>query len=400
MHDGFTLADLVSYEHKHNEANGEDNRDGSDDNVSTNCGVEGPTDDREILALRRQLRRNQLACLFLAQGVPLLLAGDEAGNSQNGNNNAYCQDNETGWVDWSKLGSDDDLTDFVGDLTQAAPALPATQAASLARGQEGGRQLRREMADAGRRPRWTKPTGIFPTDAFSSYVLAAAQDGGEPLFIVLNGADACGRTRRSRMARRRALALRARHRERQPRRQLLRAGRDLACAGTLACWPSRAGRDGCTAFRAAAHRATASRSVCGRRPRATVTLAARPAARDDAERGEWFELHVPEAGAGTRYRFRIDDEMDIPDPASHFQPRGRARAERSDRSRRFRMAGARLARTALGAKRLSRSPCRHVHAEGTLPRDDRAARSSGGDRHHRARADAGGGFSRPLELGL
>jgi glycogen operon protein len=86
VHDGFTLTDWASYEHKHNEANGEDNRDGSDDNLSLNCGVEGPTDDPKILGLRRQLIRNQLACLFLAQGVPLLLAGDEAGNGKGGNN--------------------------------------------------------------------------------------------------------------------------------------------------------------------------------------------------------------------------------------------------------------------------------------------------------------------------
>src|ERR1700726_4882700 len=104
VHDGFTLADLVSYNGKHNEANGEDNRDGADDNNSTNCGQEGPTDDPAILALRRQLRRNQLACLMLAQGVPHMLAGDEVGNSQAGNNNAYCQDNEIGWVDWSGAG--------------------------------------------------------------------------------------------------------------------------------------------------------------------------------------------------------------------------------------------------------------------------------------------------------
>ena len=104
VHDGFTLADLVSYERKHNEANGEDNRDGSDENDSTNCGVEGPTDDPEIVELRRQLRRNLLSSLMLAQGVPLLLAGDEVGNSQGGNNNAYCQDNQIGWVDWSALG--------------------------------------------------------------------------------------------------------------------------------------------------------------------------------------------------------------------------------------------------------------------------------------------------------
>ena len=111
VHDGFTLADLVSYEQKHNEANGEDNRDGSDDNVSLNCGVEGPTDNPDIIERRRRLRRNQLAMLMLAQGVPLLLAGDEVGNSQGGNNNAYCQDNPIGWVDWSALGkAEDDLT--------------------------------------------------------------------------------------------------------------------------------------------------------------------------------------------------------------------------------------------------------------------------------------------------
>ena len=107
-----------SYNEKHNEANGEDNRDGSNDNHSNNCGVEGPTDDPAIIALRRQLRKNQLACLLLAQGVPLLLAGDEVGNTQSGNNNAYCQDNEIGWVDWDKLGQDgDDLTDFIGHST-------------------------------------------------------------------------------------------------------------------------------------------------------------------------------------------------------------------------------------------------------------------------------------------
>src|SRR6266853_5186670 len=88
VHDGFTLADLTSYAHKHNEANGENNRDGSDENYSTNSGVEGPTDDPKILPLRRQLRRNLLASLMLAQGVPLLLAGDEVANSQGGNNNA------------------------------------------------------------------------------------------------------------------------------------------------------------------------------------------------------------------------------------------------------------------------------------------------------------------------
>src|SRR5690606_15031284 len=96
-HDGFTLEDLVSYNEKHNEANGENNADGHNDNRSWNCGVEGPTDDSAIVALRRQQKRNLLATLFLSQGVPMLLGGDELGNSQGGNNNAYCQDNDIGW---------------------------------------------------------------------------------------------------------------------------------------------------------------------------------------------------------------------------------------------------------------------------------------------------------------
>ncbi len=99
-HDGFTLADLVSYDGKHNEANREENRDGTDDNRSWNHGVEGPTDDPQILALRERQVRNFLTTLFLSQGVPMLVGGDELGRTQRGNNNAYCQDNEISWFDW------------------------------------------------------------------------------------------------------------------------------------------------------------------------------------------------------------------------------------------------------------------------------------------------------------
>ncbi|MFJ1775395.1 glycogen debranching protein GlgX [Streptomyces anulatus] len=102
-HDGFTLRDLVSYEQKHNEANGEGNRDGTSDNRAWNCGVEGESDDPEINALRRRQLRNLLTTLLLSTGVPMLVAGDEMGRTQGGNNNAYCQDNETGWLDWSLL---------------------------------------------------------------------------------------------------------------------------------------------------------------------------------------------------------------------------------------------------------------------------------------------------------
>src|SRR5258705_3380495 len=114
VHDGFTLADLFSYMERHSEAIGEGNRDGSDHNYSNNGGHEGPTDDPNILVLRRRLRKNQLACLLLAQGTPLILAGDEVGNSQSGNNNAYCQDNEIGWIGWGNLGKPSQgLTDFI-----------------------------------------------------------------------------------------------------------------------------------------------------------------------------------------------------------------------------------------------------------------------------------------------
>jgi glycogen operon protein len=106
-HDGFTLNDLVSYNEKHNEANGEDNRDGHDPNFSWNCGVEGPTDDPAIIGLRDQQKRNLLATLLLSLGVPMLLAGDEFGHTQGGNNNAYCLDNEISWLEWENIRPED-----------------------------------------------------------------------------------------------------------------------------------------------------------------------------------------------------------------------------------------------------------------------------------------------------
>jgi isoamylase len=116
-HDGFTLTDLVSYDRKHNDANGEGGRDGTDDNRSWNCGAEGPTDDPAIRALRARQRRNFLATLFCSQGVPMLLAGDELGRTQQGNNNAYCQDNEVSWVDWGMADSEAGLLGFTRALS-------------------------------------------------------------------------------------------------------------------------------------------------------------------------------------------------------------------------------------------------------------------------------------------
>jgi isoamylase len=123
-HDGFTLADVVAYEEKHNEANGEGNRDGHGHNVSRNYGVEGDTDDRAILGLRARQKRNLLATMILAQGVPMLLMGDERSRSQGGNNNAYCQDNATTWMDWTS-DPDPTLTAFVANLLRLRRAQPA-----------------------------------------------------------------------------------------------------------------------------------------------------------------------------------------------------------------------------------------------------------------------------------
>jgi glycogen operon protein len=188
VHDGFTLADLVSYAHKHNEANREGNHDGSDGNYSTNCGVEGPTDDPKILGLRRQLRRNLLSCLLLAQGTPLLLAGDEVGNSQGGNNNAYCQDNPIGWVDWSNLGREgEDMCELVGQLTELRRRFPQLRPRRFV----GGRQPDETYGVLWLTPRateMTEPDWNFPEGRFLAYALGPLEQGKPPLYIVLNAA--------------------------------------------------------------------------------------------------------------------------------------------------------------------------------------------------------------------
>jgi glycogen operon protein len=134
-HDGFTLNDLVSYNGKHNDANKEDNKDGSNDNDSWNCGAEGPAEDPKVIALRTQQKRNMLATLLLSQGVPMLLAGDEQGNSQGGNNNAYCQDNPISWVQWED--TDDDLTAFVRRVSAIRANHPVFRRSRFFRGKSG-----------------------------------------------------------------------------------------------------------------------------------------------------------------------------------------------------------------------------------------------------------------------
>ena len=123
-HDGFTLRDLVSYQSKHNEANGEHNRDGTDQNESWNCGVEGPTGDASVNALRARQQRNLLATLLLSQGVPMLLAGDELGHTQLGNNNAYCQDSPLTWLNWDLTPEQRELLEFVRGLIRLCAQNP------------------------------------------------------------------------------------------------------------------------------------------------------------------------------------------------------------------------------------------------------------------------------------
>ena len=141
-HDGFTLYDCVAYNEKHNEANGEDGKDGSAANRSWNCGAEGPTDDADVHALRERQMRNILATLLLAQGTPMALAGDEFGRTQQGNNNAYCQDNAISWVDWGLAEAMAGADRFLPQADRAAPEIsdPAPLALLHRRSERGHRR--------------------------------------------------------------------------------------------------------------------------------------------------------------------------------------------------------------------------------------------------------------------
>jgi glycogen operon protein len=197
-HDGFTLADLTSYEHKHNEANGEGNRDGTDDNRSSNAGVEGPTDDPDVLALRGRRARAMLATLLLSQGVPMLLAGDEVGRTQRGNNNTYCQDNALSWLDWDV---DDDrraLAGFVRRLISLRRAHPVFRRRHFFDGGPGGprgladiswlREDGRPMLDAD----WHDPARRTVAFVLNGDAMPGIGPDGEPIrddtfLVAING---------------------------------------------------------------------------------------------------------------------------------------------------------------------------------------------------------------------
>jgi isoamylase len=157
-HDGFTLNDLVSYNEKHNEANGEDNNDGESHNRSWNCGVEGETDDPDVLAVRAQQRRNFIATLMLSQGVPMLLHGDEIGRTQKGNNNGYAQDSELTWIDWDQV--DEGLLEFTKMVTKLRKDHPTFRRRRFFH----GRPVRREEGDPVQDIAWLTPDGDIMTD--------------------------------------------------------------------------------------------------------------------------------------------------------------------------------------------------------------------------------------------
>jgi isoamylase len=156
-HDGFTLRDLVSYNHKHNEANGEMNRDGGDDNASWNCGVEGEAQDPAVNGLRDRQQRNLIATLFMAQGVPMLCSGDEIGKTQGGNNNAYCQDNETSWLDWNLDDRRQALLGFTMRMIRIRNEQPVLQRRRFFRGQHFRDSSLKDLA-------WFRPDGKEMTE--------------------------------------------------------------------------------------------------------------------------------------------------------------------------------------------------------------------------------------------
>jgi glycogen operon protein len=191
VHDGFTLADLVSFNAKHNEANGEDNRDGSDDNRSWNCGAEGPTDSAAVLALRARQQRNFIATLMLSEGVPLLLGGDEFARSQGGNNNAYCQDNAVSWFDWREGERNADLVEFTARLCRLREEHPVFRRRQFFHGTPAHGSVRDDLD-------WYRPDGAVMSaqDWSASFARAVTMalsgatgdhtDPDDPFLIMLN----------------------------------------------------------------------------------------------------------------------------------------------------------------------------------------------------------------------
>jgi glycogen operon protein len=186
-HDGFTLNDLVSYQHKHNESNGENNRDGSNENYSHNYGHEGPTDNIDIQHLRKCQAKNVVAILLLSQGVPMLLAGDEVLRTQAGNNNAYCQDNDVSWFDWRLVDKNHNMFRFVQQMIALRKRHPNLMRRRFLTGKPNNL---RPLADIS----WhgyelNKPLWADPEARYLAFTLDAISDSEEPLHIMINMSD-------------------------------------------------------------------------------------------------------------------------------------------------------------------------------------------------------------------
>jgi glycogen operon protein len=179
-HDGFTLADLWAYTLKHNAANGEGNRDGQDENFSWNCGVEGPTENPGIRALRLRMQKNLAATLFLSAGVPMMLGGDEFGRTQQGNNNAYCQDNEISWMDWSLAETNAELLRFFRGIIRFRAENPGLRRKTFFRGDgPDGPDLAWRGPDGGP-PRWEDGANTL------ACLLHPRENAGTAVFMIFN----------------------------------------------------------------------------------------------------------------------------------------------------------------------------------------------------------------------
>ena len=304
---------------------------------------------RRSSALRRQLRKNQLACLLLAQGLPLILAGDEVGNTQNGNNNAYCQDNEIGWVGWEGLGREgDDLTDFIGHMTDLRRRFPQIRS---------HRWLDGRRADGSYGVLWLTPSADemkeqdwnFPEGRFLAYVLGPTEHGQAPIFIVLNAAPEEIAFKLPKMPEYKNWQQVLNTADSQAGGRGFRVGKRGQGASPLGA--------GLCGFGMNERQFGARLTADG----ASFRLWAPAAKRVDLlldkphpmRRGDdgWFSADIAGVKAGARYKFRIDDEIDVPDPASAFQPDDVSGPERGDRSRRLP-----LARRRTGADGRGRRP--------------------------------------------
>jgi glycogen operon protein len=189
-HDGFTLADLVSYNRKHNRPNGEDNRDGHEPNFSYNYGHEGPSDDPVILAVRRRQQKNFIATLFLSLGTPMILGGDEFGRSQRGNNNAYCQDNEISWYDWTLTDTNADLLRFTRLMIRFRTAHPALQRSDFYTGRDASTDHIPDITwfnDRGGHTDWTEPGNLLALRLDGASEEIGHHSDDDDFYIMFNG---------------------------------------------------------------------------------------------------------------------------------------------------------------------------------------------------------------------